>query len=167
MRNLKTYLVLLAALSAAGCGGDESDDGGGQGAGGGTAAPGEGCGTEAAPQTLEVKDLEPTVGAQVPSGPVVHAFTVADAVTEVGFFNQFAFLPGPGHTAGTLGAGQTQVTAMQAGTDLRYTVAPVTWSKDGHVELSVPLKYKGANGCYSVFPSPLFEYDIGGADAGM
>ncbi len=152
--------ALAALLGACGGAGDQVATPGGGGGAGGPAGGGTPCGTQEAPAVLELAELSPGMGETVAGQPVVHGFRVVRAP---GAFADMNLLFPQAHTAGNLVESELGLgfTFRQDGEDIVYEGAPVSWERaPGHVEMRVATTFTTAEGCWYVFPAPLFSYEV-------
>ena len=147
------------ALASVACGDDESSSTG--------TPPPPACGTLANPEVVTVAEVTPATGSTVPNDEIVHEVVVVNAP---GLFQQFTLVLAPGkHTAGGTVQSQVSISAAVEGTNVRYTVAPITWQvAPAAVHVSIQERYQAADGCVYAFPDPLFSYAIeeGGGGGG-
>ena len=116
------------------------------------------CGTDAAPAVFEVVDLSPPLDASVKNDAIVHAFTIADAP---GTFQSFTFDYGADHDAGLPVGGSMHFTISTHVGHVDYVANPFAWSHaPASVVMSVPERYRAADGCVFAFPEPLFRYAL-------
>ena len=152
--------LCLGIVGIAGCG--ESSNGGD----GATAGADAGiCGTYADPGILKLTNLTPAIGASVVNHAIVHGFTVVGAPA---IFTNFELRFGDSHTAGLPTPANPRFPAPPTASNLVYQLTIDSWSRaPGHVELVASAGYETSKGCWWIFPSPLFSYDVtAGPDGG-
>jgi hypothetical protein len=116
------------------------------------------CGTSANPGILKVAGLSPAIGSTVENQGIAHGFVVENAPA---VYVNFPLKYGPTHTVGLSTPSNPKIQATESGSNVIYQITVAAWSRaPGHVEIVAPDEYSTSKGCFWVFPSPLFSYDI-------
>lgn len=116
------------------------------------------CGTYDNPGILKVTGLSPALGSTVVNQGIVHGFVVENAPA---VFVNFPLQYGPTHTVGLSTPSNPRIQVTESGSNVIYQIMVDAWSRaPGHVEIVASDGYGTSKGCFWVFPSPLFSYDI-------